>query len=158
LRDLCFDLLRNFRECRCAVGRREFYAVVLRRIVRRGEVDGAVGMPTHDLPGDGRCRRCIGDGEGLNAVGFQNSRGEVDKAFAEEAGIATDDQASSAWLHADDIACDTSYRSTNVVERKLLGHDGPPTRSPKLDLCRHCLSTLVAAEVEKVCPKRRRLE
>ncbi len=67
-----FNLLCHFGQRGCAVRRGKFNAVEFRRIVRRSEVDGAVGFFLDHRIRNRRCGSRFGDYEWGNAIIRQN--------------------------------------------------------------------------------------
>ncbi len=86
--DRRFNLLGHFRQRRRAVGRGVLDAVVLRRIVRRGEVDRAGGLQRAHGVGNGRRGRGFGNHDRRDACAGEHARRFGHKALAQEARIA----------------------------------------------------------------------
>ena len=85
-----FNLLGGFGQRGRAVGRGELDAVVLRRIVRGGEIDGAGGLLLPHCVGDRRGGRRFRNDARRDAVGGEDAGSLGDEDLAQEAGIAAD--------------------------------------------------------------------
>ena len=136
-RNMRLQLPGGFRQRRGAVRSRELDAVVLRRIVRGGEVDGAAGLVMRNGVGDGGSRRGLGDHDRRDAVGLEHARSFQNKSLAQEAWIAPDQNGVGARLLSDELR-DTGDSPADVRHGELVGDDRAPAGSSELDLGRHC--------------------
>ncbi len=127
-----FDLFGHFGKRRGAVVGGELDAVVLGRIVRGGEVDGAGGLEGAHGIGDGRGGRGIGNHDGSDAGAGKDSGGDVDEGFAEEARIAADQDAVRLGLRLY-VGGNAGDGEADVGHGKFVGHNGPPAGGAKFD-------------------------
>jgi len=88
LRDLIFDFFRYLGQSRRAIRRRKLDSVIFRRIVRSGEIDGAIGFQTHDGMRNGRRGRRLGDQQCLDAMCGQYPGSHRRQIFPQKTRIA----------------------------------------------------------------------
>ena len=114
----------------------ELDAVVLGRIVRGGEVDGAGGFEGADGIGDGRGGRGVGNDDGRDAGAGENVGGFGDEALAEEARIAADEHAVRLGLGLD-VGGNAGHGEPDVGHGEFIGNNGPPTGGAKFNYGTH---------------------
>ena len=121
----CLNLLGHDRQRRATVGGRILDAVVLRRIVRGGKVDGPGGLHLAHRVGDGRRGRGLGNHNRSNASRGQTARRHVHKALAQKARIAPHQHAMRLRkrLH---VGGNPGHRQLDIGHGKLVGYNRPP--------------------------------
>ena len=150
-----FNLLGCLRQSGRPVGSRILDAVILRRIVRSGKVDGPRGLQSAHGIGDGRCRRGFRNHNRRNPGPGQHPRRLGHKALPQKSRIAPHQYPGSpgsglcflGWqqtvrlrlrLH---IRGNPRHRQPDIGHRKPVSHNRPPPRSAKPDRCTHRFST-----------------
>ena len=121
-----FDLFGDVRESGGAVVGGELDAVVLRRIVRGGEVDGAGGLECAHGIGDGWRRRGLGNHDGRNAGRGQNAGGFGDEGLAQEARVAANEYAVGQRLGLH-VGGNSRHSQTDIGHGKFVGHNCAPS-------------------------------
>jgi hypothetical protein len=74
----------------------------------------------------------VGDDNGRDSGGGENAGGFVDEGFAEEAGIAADENAVGLGLSFD-VSGDAGDGAADVGDGEFVGDDGAPAGSTELD-------------------------
>ncbi len=103
---------------------------------------GPGGLEGADGVGDGRSGRGVGDHDGRDAGRGEHARGLGGEALAEEAGIASHEHAMGSGEGLD-ILGNACNRQADVGHGEFVGHNGPPSRSAKLDCCGHRFADLL---------------
>ncbi len=150
------DLLRHLRQCGRAVRRGVLDPVVLRRIVRRGEVDRAAGLQLpHPISNGGRRRR-LRNHHGLHTVRRQHPGRLRHKHLAQKARIAAHQHGLRTRLRGH-ILRDAGHRAPNVAQGEVFRDDRAPPRSPKFDFGGHCLFLVVIGRMMLAARARSRI-
>src|SRR5215510_1793329 len=138
-----------------AIGRGKFDAAIFRRIVRSGEIYGAIGLEPDHLESDsGRWSR-LGNYQRLNSGCFQDFCRHLDKAVTHVARITTHDNAGSTGLFGDNVAGNSGHGTANIRDGELVGNNCPPPGGAKLNLRGHANESLVAVVLRWVCAEMR---
>src|SRR6266566_3462265 len=131
--ELCgarFDIARDFGQGRPAIGRRKFQAVILRRIVAGGEVDGAIDFAAANL--EGRCGRGRGGrAKQRTHAALGEFRGRRAREFLREEARVVRHEQRGARIAAQDVFGDGRDRDAHIAEREILGNDSAPAGGAK---------------------------
>ncbi len=126
--ELCgasFDIARDFGQRGSAVGRREFQAVILRRIMAGGEINGAVDFAAPNLKGYGGRGRCTGAEQRMHAAIIEFSCRGTCELLGKEARVVGYKQRRTP-IAAQDVVGDGGDGDAHVGEREIFGDDAAP--------------------------------